>query len=49
MEGSQITRGRGGRGRPRITVNKLEINELDRNMVFDRTSWCRLIHIADPS
>jgi len=45
MEGSQITR---GQGRPRKTLKKdLEINELDRNMVYDRTLWCRLIHVAD--
>jgi hypothetical protein len=51
MQGSQITR---GRGRPRKTVREtikkgLEINELDRNMVYDRTLWCRLIHVAGPS
>ena len=48
MEGSQITK---GRGRPRKTIREtiakdLEINDLDRNMVFDRTFWCRLIHVA---
>jgi hypothetical protein len=47
MEGSWIT---GGRGRPRKTIKKdLEINELDRNMVFDRKLWCLLIHLADPT
>jgi len=50
MEGSQIIR---GQGRPRKTLREtlkkdLEINELDRNMVYDRTLWCRLIHVADP-
>ena len=35
IEDSQITR---GRGRPRKTIRKdLEINELDQNMVYDRT------------
>jgi len=46
MEGSQITR---GRGRPRKTIKKdIEINELDRNMVYNRTLWHNLIHVADP-
>ena len=49
MEGSQITR---GRGRPRKTMREtirkdLEINELEKDMVFDRTLWRRLIHVAD--
>jgi len=39
MKDSQITR---GRGRPRKTIREtirkdLEINELDQNMVYDRT------------
>jgi predicted GNAT superfamily acetyltransferase len=47
MEGSQITR---GRGRPRKTISKdLEINELALNMVYDRTLWRNLIHVADPN
>jgi len=46
MEGTQITR---GRGRPRKTIKKdLEINELEKDMVFDRTLWHRLIHVANP-
>jgi hypothetical protein len=49
MEGSQITR---GRERPiktiRGTVKKdLEINELDKDMINDRTLWRRLIHLTD--
>jgi len=45
MEDSQITR---DSGRPRKTIKKdLEINELDRNMVYDRTLWHNLIHVAD--
>jgi hypothetical protein len=51
MEGSQITR---DRGRPRKTIGEtitkyLEINELNRNMVLDRTLWRRLIHVANPT
>lgn len=46
MESTQIT---GGRGRPRETIKKyLEMNELDRNMVYDRAQWHHLIHEADP-
>jgi hypothetical protein len=49
MEGSQITR---GRERPRKTIREtiekdLEINELNRNMVYDRTFWLNLIHVAN--
>jgi len=49
MEGSQITR-----GRPRKTIREaiwkdLEINELEKDMVFDRTLRCRLIHVTDPT
>jgi hypothetical protein len=51
MEGSQITR---GRWRPRKTIREtikkdLETNELDRNMAYDRTLWCRLIHVDNPT
>jgi hypothetical protein len=50
MEDSQITR---DRGRPRKNIREtiwedLEINELDPNMVYDRTLWRNLIHVADP-
>jgi len=32
------------------TIRKdLEINELDPNMVYDRTLWHNLIHVADPT
>jgi len=45
IEGSQVTR---GRGRPRKTIRKgLEINELEKDMVFDRTIWRRLINVSD--
>jgi len=27
----------------------LEINVLDPNMVYDRTLWRNLIHVADPT
>jgi hypothetical protein len=49
MEDSQIIR---GRGRPRKTIREtikkdLETNELDRNMVCDRTLCRRLIHVVN--
>jgi len=49
IEDSQITR-----GRPRKTIREtikkdLEINELDQNMVYDRTLWCNVIPLADPT
>jgi hypothetical protein len=32
------------------TVRKdLKVNELDPNMVYDRTLWRKLIHVADPT
>lgn len=48
MEGSQITR---ARGRPRKTTREtirkdLEVNELEKDMVFDTTLQCRLIHVG---
>jgi len=51
MEDNHIPR---GRGRPIKTIREtikidLGINELDRNMVYDRTLWRRLIHVADPT
>jgi len=47
MEDSQIPK---DKGRPRKTIRKdLEINELDRNMVYDRTLWRNLIHVANPT
>jgi hypothetical protein len=51
MEKSQVKR---GRGRPKKTIREtirknLEVNELDPNMVFDRTLWRHLIHVADPT
>jgi len=51
IEDSQIPR---GRGRPRKTTREtirkdLEIDELDQNVVYDRTSWHSLIHVADPT
>jgi len=29
--------------------NDVEINELDRNIVYDRTLWRILIHVANPT
>jgi len=51
MEESQIRR---SRGRPRKTIREtiwkdLEVNELDSNMVYDRTLWRNLIHVTDPT
>jgi len=51
MEDSQIAR---GRGRPRKTIREtikkdLEVNELDPNLVYDRTLWRNLIHLTDPT
>jgi hypothetical protein len=49
MEDSQITR---GRGRPRKTMREtikkdLEINELDKDIIYDRTLCRCLIHVAN--
>ena len=49
MEESQVKR-----GRPRKTIREtirkdLELNELDPNLVYDRTLWRHLIHVADPT
>jgi hypothetical protein len=51
MEKSQVKRGRGRlRKTIRETVRKdLEVNELDPNMIYDRTLWHNLIHVADPT
>jgi len=51
MEESHVKR---GRGRPRKTIREtirkdLEVNELDPNLVYDRTLWRNLIHVADPT
>ncbi|KAH1221810.1 hypothetical protein GmHk_12G035141 [Glycine max] len=49
MERRQTIR---GRGRPKKTIREvikkdLELNDLDRSMVLDRTLWQKLIHVAD--
>jgi len=31
------------------SMKDLEINVLEKDMVFDRTLWRRLIHVADPT
>jgi len=51
MEESQVRRGRGRtRKTIRETIRKdLEVNELDPNLVFNRTLWRHLIHVADPT
>ncbi|KAL5176375.1 LINE-1 retrotransposable element ORF2 protein [Glycine soja] len=51
MERRQTIR---GRGRPKKTIREvikkdLELNDLDRNIVLDRTLWQKLIHVADPT
>ncbi|RZC31475.1 Pentatricopeptide repeat-containing protein [Glycine soja] len=43
-----------GRGRPKKTIREvikkdLELNDLDRSVVLDRTLWRKLIHVADPT
>jgi len=49
MEDNHITRGRGRLGKTiRETIWKdLEINELNQNIVYDRTLWHNLIYVAD--
>ena len=42
------------RGKSKKTVRKtimkvLKINKLDRNIIFERTLWCILMHVANPS
>ncbi|KAH1193222.1 Craniofacial development protein 2 [Glycine max] len=51
MERRQTIR---GRGRSKKTIREvikkdLELNDLDRSMVLDRTLWRKLIHVADPT
>ncbi|KAL5146330.1 Craniofacial development protein 2 [Glycine soja] len=51
MERRQTIR---GKGRPKKTIREvikkdLELNDLDRSMVLDRTLWRKLIHVADPT
>jgi len=51
MEESHVKR---GRGRPKKTIKEtirkdLEVNELDSNLVYDRTLWRNLNHGADPT
>jgi len=48
MEESAIRRGRGRPRKTTRTVKKdLEVNELDRDMNYDRKLWLNLIHVAD--
>ena len=49
MESSLIVR---GRGRPRKTIGEtikrdLNFNDLNVNMIYDRTLWRRLIYVAN--
>jgi len=50
IEESRVKR---GRGKPRKTIretikNDFEVNELNLNLVYDKTLWRNLIHVADP-
>nr|KYP34423.1 Retrovirus-related Pol polyprotein LINE-1 [Cajanus cajan] len=50
----EATVGARRRGRPRKTIGEtvlkdMEINALSREMIYDRSLWRRLIHIADPT
>lgn len=49
MEGSQVTRGSGKlRKTIREAIRKnLEINELEKDIVFDKRLWRHLIHVTD--
>lgn len=43
-----------GRGTPRKTLGEtiredLDLHNLSEDLVFDRTHWCCLIHVADPT
>jgi len=51
MEESQVIRGRGRHRKTiRETIKKdLEVNELDPNLIYDKTLWRNLIHVADPT
>ena len=49
MEGSSVAR---GRGRPTKIIGEtikrdLDVNGLNINMIYNRTLWCHLIHVAD--
>jgi len=51
IEESHVKR---GNGRPRKTIREtirkdLEVNELNLNLVYDRTLWRNLIHVPDPT
>jgi hypothetical protein len=48
MEESQVKKGRGRPGKIiRKTIRKdLEVNELDPNLIYNRTLWRNLIHVA---
>lgn len=51
MKRSQTTRGRGrSRKTTREVIKKdFEINDLDRDIVLDKTLWRKLIHVIDPT
>ena len=35
--------------KPQSLYKDLELNDLDRSMVLDRTLWRKLIHVVDPT
>jgi len=49
MEENQVKRCRGRLRKiiREIIRKNLEVNELNPNMVYDKTLWCHLIHVAD--
>jgi len=51
IEGSQITRckSRSIKSIKETIKNDLRINEMEKNMIFDRTSMASLINIVDPT
>ena len=51
MKGSPVARGRGRLGKAigETIKRDLNVNGLNINMIYDRTLWCLLIHVADPT
>jgi hypothetical protein len=49
MEDSQITRCRPTKTIRETIMKDLAINELDRDIIYVRTLWRSLIHVADPT
>lgn len=49
MERSQTTRGRPKKTIREVIKKDLDINDLDRSMILNRTLWQKLIHVTDPT